>query len=483
MAVFEAEAETEAEGKGNLLQDDRTSKSTFSALSSPKLTRKARKNEKKRRKSLLQSQNVENREDNNSSSRERNLEVERELLGVLYGYQSSTEHLVVPEAADGSAAETYPWLCTCGGEKEISHDESDSCIESDLENIFNKYATQLDSWEGSTGRIKRKWKNDKSERIKRFCEKLEHLSQLSCERRKNAKRAPFVACKREIHKNEQKNENVKNRKENIERKLREKNIVRRCPDWVPKHEDCQVEKKNASKSENYKNKKPEHSKRKERQMKKLRKHILFSTNAMKGLLWGGSAKRLIELQKREIYPDDFDILIQLDFAEIRRRNSKYRKKNTDHSSTADIKLTSNPVKYKNKNNTLKNKNQADVKKISKYILQPGNASKPAASADDFLNKLMELQDREITPEDFDLLLQLDSTVAPKTVNKSVVDSLRTDKYQIENNDIEQCTICMEDYEDGCVCKYLPCGHVFHSNCIRTWLTTTSTKCPIDNLEV
>merc|ERR1712046_139112 len=43
---------------------------------------------------------------------------------------------------------------------------------------------------------------------------------------------------------------------------------------------------------------------------------------------------------------------------------------------------------------------------------------------------------------------------------------------------ETCTICLEDYEDGDIVRELPCGHIFHKDCIDLWLTTKSVACPI-----
>lgn len=43
-----------------------------------------------------------------------------------------------------------------------------------------------------------------------------------------------------------------------------------------------------------------------------------------------------------------------------------------------------------------------------------------------------------------------------------------------------CTICQEDIAEAVT---LYCGHSFHDNCIRGWLTTSSVKCPTCNHDV
>lgn len=114
-----------------------------------------------------------------------------------------------------------------------------------------------------------------------------------------------------------------------------------------------------------------------------------------------------------------------------------------------------------------------------HVLRRDNGDK--FKSETLLSQLINIQDREITPEDFDLLLQLDTFVEVKTVPKSVIDNLRTE--HIDKKSDSPCMICMEDYELGQLIMYLECNHFFHSRCIRTWLTVNSTKCPLDGLEV
>lgn len=117
---------------------------------------------------------------------------------------------------------------------------------------------------------------------------------------------------------------------------------------------------------------------------------------------------------------------------------------------------------------------------SDFVIGSGNS--PVKFEDQSLiNLLIELQDREITPEDYDLLVQLDCSVNPKTLSKAKIDSLWSDNVTNVLNDI--CSICIEDYIPGDVRRFLACGHHFHDHCIRTWLSTTSDRCPIDGKEV
>ncbi|KAI8806753.1 hypothetical protein BJ742DRAFT_815169 [Cladochytrium replicatum] len=49
-------------------------------------------------------------------------------------------------------------------------------------------------------------------------------------------------------------------------------------------------------------------------------------------------------------------------------------------------------------------------------------------------------------------------------------------------DCECCVICMESWDDGVRLKKLPCGHVFHKECILTWFDSHS-QCPCCRAQV
>ena len=63
------------------------------------------------------------------------------------------------------------------------------------------------------------------------------------------------------------------------------------------------------------------------------------------------------------------------------------------------------------------------------------------------------------------------------VDQALIDRLPTFKFS-ENNKDRQCRICLEYYTDGDELRILPCFHLYHKQCVDTWLTKMSTKCPI-----
>eukprot|EP01117_Protostelium_nocturnum_P005582 TRINITY_DN2019_c0_g1_i2.p1 TRINITY_DN2019_c0_g1~~TRINITY_DN2019_c0_g1_i2.p1 ORF type:complete len:370 (+),score=165.16 TRINITY_DN2019_c0_g1_i2:282-1391(+) len=96
--------------------------------------------------------------------------------------------------------------------------------------------------------------------------------------------------------------------------------------------------------------------------------------------------------------------------------------------------------------------------------------------------LADLQNRELTPEDYELLLLLDEGVKKKTIERRDVEKLPARLHDCSSC-TGTCVVCMGDYEDGEKITKLPCGHEFHTTCIATWLTMSSVNCPTDNLPV
>jgi hypothetical protein len=97
------------------------------------------------------------------------------------------------------------------------------------------------------------------------------------------------------------------------------------------------------------------------------------------------------------------------------------------------------------------------------------------------NQLLELQTRDLTPEDYELLLALDESVKKKTLTKTQCASFpsRTlDEEGAKCLTANPCSICFGDYECGEKVRSLPCDHTFHNECIDQWLTTSSISCPL-----
>ena len=90
---------------------------------------------------------------------------------------------------------------------------------------------------------------------------------------------------------------------------------------------------------------------------------------------------------------------------------------------------------------------------------------------------------EITPEDYELLLLLDSNNKKPTLTEN--DNLDRTSIVVKGvNEMSQadgaCVICLESFcqlAEGTEIRCLPCGHRFCKICIDNWFAEVTTKCP------
>ncbi|XP_033639641.1 uncharacterized protein LOC117300072 [Asterias rubens] len=102
---------------------------------------------------------------------------------------------------------------------------------------------------------------------------------------------------------------------------------------------------------------------------------------------------------------------------------------------------------------------------------------PQAVMDDLLA-------RDISDNDYDLLLQLDSQTAnqPSNIPEKVIKSFPTETVRQGSallNPGMQCRICLRGYSISQVLRRLPCKHKFHASCIDPWLLHQHPTCPVD----
>ena len=101
----------------------------------------------------------------------------------------------------------------------------------------------------------------------------------------------------------------------------------------------------------------------------------------------------------------------------------------------------------------------------------------------------DLNDEDNYPDDLDLDnedIDDDWDDLPRFgLNKEILDNMEISKIKDVgklDNDKKKCTICLEDYVNGDDSIALPCIHIFHANCIKTWLKNQNT-CPICKYEI
>jgi len=93
------------------------------------------------------------------------------------------------------------------------------------------------------------------------------------------------------------------------------------------------------------------------------------------------------------------------------------------------------------------------------------------------SEVSDLLDREITPEDYEMLLALDETIAKPAASTADVHGLLATSCP-EGLADESCTVCLVPLGSGDSVAKLPCGHTFHHACISKWLSERSRTCPL-----
>ena len=65
------------------------------------------------------------------------------------------------------------------------------------------------------------------------------------------------------------------------------------------------------------------------------------------------------------------------------------------------------------------------------------------------------------------------------LSKEELDKIQIVKFETLATTFTSCTTCLEDYKEGDDVRELPvCKHVFHKDCIDTWLMNNDHKCPV-----
>jgi len=93
-----------------------------------------------------------------------------------------------------------------------------------------------------------------------------------------------------------------------------------------------------------------------------------------------------------------------------------------------------------------------------------------------LQQLLDLSRRELTPEDYELLLRLDATVAKKTVGAERLTEVAA--LELGGGCEGTCAVCLADMAPGeKLLRLVKCGHKYHEGCLKPWLESHGHTCP------
>uniref|UniRef100_A0A2P2KBE1 Uncharacterized protein MANES_05G058100 n=1 Tax=Rhizophora mucronata TaxID=61149 RepID=A0A2P2KBE1_RHIMU len=103
----------------------------------------------------------------------------------------------------------------------------------------------------------------------------------------------------------------------------------------------------------------------------------------------------------------------------------------------------------------------------------GSISQVIMLADALFEVLEEIHRRRLS-----LSLSMLSLPAPEDVVNSFPLKNHEKTHATEAHDVEQCHICLVDYEEGDKIRVLPCSHEYHMACVDKWLKEVNSVCPL-----
>ena len=124
---------------------------------------------------------------------------------------------------------------------------------------------------------------------------------------------------------------------------------------------------------------------------------------------------------------------------------------------------------------------AEAESVARTAMKKGKKKPPRPPSEPtpeqrYRMLVRQLQTRELTPEDYDLLLTLDEFVAKKNVLSA--EAARGALVERPAEAGEECAMCLETFEESATTAALPCcSRPVHRTCLTAWLTEGKSSCP------
>jgi len=96
------------------------------------------------------------------------------------------------------------------------------------------------------------------------------------------------------------------------------------------------------------------------------------------------------------------------------------------------------------------------------------------------SQVSDLLDRDITPDDYEMLMQLDHANHRPTASAEIVKRLPASDAKAAIG--ESCSVCLLTFQSDDNLAMLACEHVFHRQCISKWLLERCRFCPLCGAE-
>ncbi|KAH8654288.1 hypothetical protein BGZ61DRAFT_373715, partial [Ilyonectria robusta] len=76
---------------------------------------------------------------------------------------------------------------------------------------------------------------------------------------------------------------------------------------------------------------------------------------------------------------------------------------------------------------------------------------------------------------------LDQTIPTRTYKKWKAETKDAGSSADRSSTFHPCVICLQTLQERDTVRHLPCGHIFHSNCITKWFLKQHDTCPVCKL--
>jgi len=130
--------------------------------------------------------------------------------------------------------------------------------------------------------------------------------------------------------------------------------------------------------------------------------------------------------------------------------------------------------------------------VTTFEVPVSSSSSSSNSAPNIFSLMLDLMNTQLGPpgstqpfysyvEYINNLEDVPVTLDPESVNKLPVfiyNELKHQLSKLSDDSPDNCSVCLEKYDDSEEVKVLLCKHYFHKVCIDTWLTNNSTYCPL-----